>query len=138
MIGTHASATCEIGLVAVIGALAGRRFPLEDEKQTQAAIEMALVADLGRSRVRREVRIMGGIIDFLVLDAPSGADTTPGATGIEVKLKGQPREILRQVRGYAWEPTISGLVLVTAKPVPAPADLCGKPFAVLDLGRAWL
>lgn len=120
-------------IIAVLGALAGRRFPLEDEKQTQAVIEAALVHEFRRARVRREVPIMGGVIDFLVED-----EDCAGAIGIEIKIKGQPREILRQVRGYAWEPTLSGLVLATAKPVPAPGDLCGKPFAVLDLSRAWL
>lgn len=119
-------------IIAVLGALTGCRFPLEDEKQTQAAIEIALRHEF-RGRVRREVRIMGGIIDFLI-----AGDEYVGAIGIEVKIKGKPREILRQVRGYAWEPTLSGLVLATAKTVPAGAELCGKPFAVLDLGRAWL
>jgi len=139
----------ESPIIAVLAALAGRRFPLEDEKQTQAAMEAVLRHEF-RGRMQREVRIMGGIIDFVVwpLDPaqlprpPAGSapaeSVGANAIGIEVKIKGQPREILRQVRGYAWEPTLAGLILATAKPVPSDGELCGKPFVVLDLARAWL
>jgi hypothetical protein len=40
---------------------------------------------------------------------------------------------VRQVNGYAKEPAIDGLVLVTAKPVTLGPTIGGKPVAVLDL-----
>lgn len=122
-------------------ALRGCRLPLEDEKQTQAAIAEVLAQKLGpvggwahqsaRDPVvmwSREVPVAGGIIDFVALRD----------IGIEVKLKGAPLNIVRQLHAYAAEPAISGLVLVTAKPVALPATIRGKPVAVVDLGRAWL
>jgi hypothetical protein len=123
----------EHAIAAVLGALAGRRLPLEDEKATQAAIQMVLCGEFHVSRVKREVPIMGGRIDFLVDPAGDGEQI-----GIEVKIKGQPREILRQIRGYAWEPSLAGLVLATARTMWLPADICGKPLAVVGLGKAWL
>ena len=124
-------------LQKILAALAGKRFPLEDEKQTQA--EIALV--LGRAGVLalREVPIAGGVIDFVAefgkVSLVAGHNTK---IGIEVKLKGQPEAIRRQLKGYAAEPALAALVLVTAKPVAMPAAIGGKPLAVLDLGRAWL
>ncbi len=122
----------EIDIDLVLATLVGRRFPLEDEKQTQAAIHAALLADLD-GFVFREHRIEGGIIDFVVVCHPG-----PGFVGIEVKLKGQPASIVRQITGYATDPQICGLVLVTAKAMPMPPMICGKPVHVFDLGRAWL
>lgn len=117
----------------VLAALAGRRFPLEDEKATQTAIGDALVEALGADWVFREHRIVGGTIDFVVVDHPG-----PGVIGIEVKLKGPAPAIRRQLAAYADEPSIAALVLVTAKPMALPAAIGGKPLAVVDLGRAWL
>lgn len=113
-------------LQKIMAALATRRFPLEDEKRTQAAIAEAL----GSAEIdhRREQPIAGGVIDFVAL----------GDVGIEVKIKGQPASIRRQLEAYAAEPTLAGLLLVTSKAVALPAEMKGKPVAQLHLGRAWL
>lgn len=115
------------GMQSVLTALAGHRFSLEDEKRTQNEIWSVLLADRRTWQVKREVRIAGGIIDFVVDD-----------TGVEIKLKGQPAGIARQLKGYAADPGIHGLVLVTARPVALGARAGAKPLAVLDLARAWL
>lgn len=115
------------GMQAVLRVLAGQRFSLEDEKRTQNEIWSVLLANAATRGVAREVRIAGGIIDFVV-----------DSVGIEVKLKGQPASIARQLKGYAKEPALDGFVLVTAKPVALGAKLGSKPIAVLDLARAWL
>lgn len=120
-------------LQPVTAALAGQRFPLEDEKRTQEAIGDALTRALGADWVVREYRLTSGIIDFVVVDHPG-----PGLIGIEVKIKGAPREIVRQLVRYAGEVQIAGLVLVTARPMRLPPTLQGKPVAMVDLGRAWL
>jgi len=112
---------------AVLAVLAGKRFSLEDEKRTQTEMWSVLEADPRTWQGGREVRVAGGIIDFLI-----------GGAGIEVKLKGQPAAIARQLKGYAAEPAIEGLVLVTARPVALGARIGGKPVAVFDLARAWL
>jgi hypothetical protein len=110
----------------VMAILSLRRFSLEDEKRTQAEIAEALDARV--DTWQREVRIAGGIIDFVAF----------GEIGIEVKIKGAPKDIRRQLEGYAAEQTLSGLVLVSSKPVSLPAEINGKPVAQLNLGRAWL
>ncbi len=117
----------------IMAALYGKRFPLEDEKATQAGIFSALTDDAVAltmspwASVNREVRIAGGIIDLLVADV-----------GIEVKIKGQPKAIIRQLNSYSAEPSLSGLILVTSRPVALGPTIGGKPVAVFDMARAWL
>lgn len=113
-------------LRTVTDLLSGRRFPLEDEKATQRAIADVLDANL--DEWARECSVDGGIIDFRAL----------GDIGVEVKLKGQPAAILRQLERYAADPTLAALVLVTAKPVALPLLIGGKPVRIIDLGKAWL
>lgn len=111
---------------AVVAAFSGKRFPLEDEIRTQAAIHGALTARFG-ALVEREASAPGGRIDFRVADV-----------GCEIKLKGSPAAIIRQCARYLDSPWMAGLVLVTAKAVPLPPMLKGKPCRVVNLGAAWL
>lgn len=124
----------------VLAALAGKRFPLEDEKRTQAAIAEAIEA--AGLAAEREVPVVGGVIDLVAtVSEPSPPPLRSMRfchIGIEVKLKGAAPAILRQLKGYAHEPALDALVLVTAKLLALPRALSGKPLAVLDLGRAWL
>lgn len=123
-------------MLAIINALTGKRIALQDEKRAQEDIERILLeahcalpehAILAMPHPEREVRVAGGIVDHLV-----------GTIGIEVKLKGRPGDILRQLRRYAEDPGITGLILVTSRPLSLPSSLKGKPLIVFDLGRAWL
>lgn len=72
-------------------ALSGKRFPLEDEKVTQAAIAKAL-ADAG-IRFEREVPVDGGVIDFVATFSEPFPPPCRGRRfrhiGLEVKIKGQ-------------------------------------------------
>lgn len=111
---------------AVAATLFGKRFPLENEIGTQAAIFEALRAKFG-GLVEREAPAPGGRIDFAVADI-----------GVEVKLKGQPAAIIRQCTRYLNDRRFAGLVLVTAKLVALPPMVCGKPCRVVNLGAAWL
>lgn len=111
---------------AVIEALRGVRFLLEDEKQLQA--DMALTFARASIACEREVQVTGGIIDFMAA----------GGVGIEVKIGGQRGAILRQVKAYMRDDRISELVIVTARPLALAPVIGGKPAFVLDLGRAWL
>lgn len=110
----------------VLARLAVKRLPLEDEKETQRAIGTAL-AEEPAFDFEREVHVQGGIIDFLV-----------GDVGIEVKLKGGAGAIGRQLRAYAKEPAIKGLIFVTAKPIVLADHINGKPLVTFNLGRGWL
>lgn len=112
---------------SVLQVLSGKRFPMEDEKKTQLAIWAALEADARTWNCSREAKIAGGVIDFIV-----------GDCGVEVKIKGQAAAIVRQLKRYAEEPRILGLVLVTLKPVAVPATINAKPVVVLNMGAAWL
>lgn len=114
----------------IMAALRGKRFPLEDEKQTQRAICDEL-DNAFPGLVEREYPIASGVIDFLVIRPAS-------FVGIEVKIKGQPASIIRQIKGYAADARFGGFILASSKPVAIPGMIGGKPVAVLDLARAWL
>lgn len=122
------------GMQVVLQVLRGRRFSLEDEKRTQNELWSVLCGDPKTWATMREVRIAGGIIDFIV---DTSYREKPNV-GLEVKLKGQPAAIVRQLKRYADEPLLDGLLLVTAKPVVIGPTIGGKPVAVLNLGEAWL
>lgn len=109
----------------VIDLIGRSRLPMSDEKVLQVAIER-LFRDNGVA-VEREVKVAGGIIDFLA-----------GNVGIEVKIEGPAREVHRQLTGYAAEPRIEHLVLVAAFPCSMPPVIGDKPCTVVNLGRAWL
>lgn len=115
------------GMDQVIRLLSGKRLSLEDEKRTQSGIAVAFWAASGLDWAR-EVPVEGGIIDFLV----------DGDTGVEVKLRARAADVRRQLQRYARDARLTGLVLVTARPVALPGSIGGKPVAVIDLGRAWL
>lgn len=107
-------------------ALIGRsRLPMSDEKVLQQAIEI-LLGSQGIAFTREAV-VAGGVIDFLA-----------GDVGIEVKIAGPAREVLRQLTRYAEEPRIAHLVLVAAFPCALPPIIGGKRCTIVDLGRAWL
>lgn len=119
---------------AVVDRLSRKRLPLEDEKETQRAIALALTECPIVWWYDREVPVTGGIIDFLVTDRPGIAEHV----GIEVKLKGGAGAIGRQLRAYAKEPAIKGLIFVTAKPIVLADHINGKPLVTFNLGRGWL
>lgn len=102
------------------------RFPITDEKETQREIEKALAGagmDFGR-----EVRLSDqDTVDFMV-----------GKVALEVKLKGSPMKIYRQLARYAEHESVEAILLVTARSMTLPATINGKPAAVVSLCRAWL
>lgn len=124
----------------IAAALAGKRFPFEDEKATQAAIDDALKA--AGLDVEREVPCGRGVIDFVVtLSVPFPAPCRGMRfkhVGIEVKIKGAAAEIARQVRGYAADENIDEIILMTSKPVRLPDQIADTPLHVFNMARAWL
>lgn len=110
----------------IVHVLTSHRLPLSDEKQLQAAIAGAFAA--AGLTAEREVRLApGDIVDFMVSDV-----------AIEVKIKGNKRDIFRQVERYCGHQAVGGLVLATNVPMALPAQVCGKPTSVALLGLGWL
>ncbi|WP_168991795.1 MULTISPECIES: hypothetical protein [Mesorhizobium] len=106
--------------------LRSTRLPAGPEKDVQAAIADAF-ANCGIA-FEREVNLGDGdIIDFVV-----------GDLGIEVKIKGSPRAILRQLRRYAAHSQLSAIALVSSVAMGVPPAIGAKRLDIVSLGRAWL
>lgn len=112
-------------LAAVMAVLRSTRFRWASEDDLQRGIEAALLAS-GIDAVR-EVRCgPGERLDLLV-----------GQVGIEVKVKGDWRGVLRQLRRYAEHDEVAALVLVTSVVAHAahlPELLNDKPAQVHLVG----
>lgn len=54
---------------------------------------------------------------------------------VELKIDGGVMAILRQLKRYADDPRLAGVVLVTTRPVSIPSSLGGKPLAMVSLWR---
>lgn len=113
-----------------------RRMPargLPDEAAVQEAIERALT--LAGVPFVREAVCVGGRIDFLV----GASDGTTGI-GVEVKVGGSVAALIRQVSGYAEEPRIASLLVVTTlhRLARMPRSIGGLPVDVVWLGGGML
>jgi hypothetical protein len=110
----------------IVHILTSHRLPLSDEKQLQEA--MAVVFSAANLTFQREVRLADGdIVDFMV-----------GVTAVEVKIKGNRRDIYRQIERYCTHAAVAELVLATNVPMSLPAFINGKAVSVAHLGRGWL
>lgn len=110
----------------VIGCLLSARFPLNPEKATQAAIASAF--ERAGVDYSREVHLGDGdIVDFMV-----------AGVAIEVKIKGQRREIYKQLERYARHEAVTSIVLATQLAMGLPESINGKRVLLANLGRAWL
>ena len=110
----------------IVHLLTSHRLPLSDEKQLQAAI--AAVFETAGLPFQREVRLNeGDIVDFMV-----------GRTAVEVKIKGNRRDIFRQLERYCDGASVGDIVLATNVPMGLPPEIRGKPASIALLGRGWL
>lgn len=110
----------------IVAFIEARRLSLTSEKRAQQDLESELV----RAGIehRREVRLSRhDIIDFMI-----------GAVGIEMKIKGQRREIYAQCARYCEHSEVKALVLATNAAMGMPTEICGKPVLIARLGIAWL
>lgn len=95
--------------------------------QTEEDLQCAIASALISSSVpfEREAKLSPtDRIDFLV-----------GEVGIEVKIKGSPTEVARQLNRYVQSEKIQSLLLVTSKAThrALPSELNGKPIKILYL-----
>lgn len=110
--------------------LRGHRFTCGTEEALQDGLA-AVLAGAGIEFVREHVLPAKGRIDFYV----------PAVRiGIETKVKGGWSATVRQVHGYACEPEIAGVILVTrrARQGVVPAAMNGKPVRVVQLWSSGL
>lgn len=110
----------------IVMVLAGRRFRLASETQTQADIAAAFAA-CGIAFAREHRLSPKDRLDFLC-----------GRVAVEVKTQGAKIAVYRQCARYCEHPDIDGLILATNMPMRLPALVNGKPCAVVNLGKAWL
>lgn len=113
-------------------ALRRHRLPFGDELACQRTV--AIILEQLGIVAEREVAVSGarGRIDFYVPDVQ---------LGIELKVKGGPSEVARQLLRYAEAPEIAGLMLVTGRARLAaglPDTLSGKPLRVVATWRGGL
>jgi hypothetical protein len=122
-------ATEDDTLKAVVASLRKRRFNYQNEKDLQAGIEAVLKADK-IDFVREHPLGDAGIVDFFV----------GGFLGIEVKIKGSPSEVARQLLRYAGRDEVKVLVLVTGRSALSalPKTMLGKPLMLVELWRTFL
>lgn len=114
---------------SIVEAIKTHKFIYNTEKQLQDGIAQVL----GEKNIpfEREKRIGEGlVIDFLVA----------GYIGLEVKTKGSPSEVARQLLAYAGCESVRELVLVTgrARLGRLPEELLGKKIHIITLWENFL
>lgn len=107
-----------------IYSVSGIRFIKDDEKKVQAHIKKLFPEATSEYFLTPKDKI-----DFIFLEH---------GIGIEVKIKGQPSSIIRQLERYAESPLINELILVTAKSISVPPILKGKKVFKFNINQAWL
>jgi hypothetical protein len=114
---------------AVVKALKAYRFNYSSEKELQEGVERVLSAAM--IPFERE-KILGeyGTIDFLV----------DGHIGIEIKTKGSPSAVARQLVRYFKCGDITELILLTGRSRlgKLPATILGKKLTVVTLWETFL
>jgi hypothetical protein len=102
------------------------RFPLEVEKETQAAIEQKF-KDNGIEYSREHKLDQENIPDFFI-----------DGIAIEIKIKGNAKSIYKQCERYCQFQEVKSLILVTNRSMGFPKEINGKPCYFINLGKAWL
>lgn len=110
----------------IIQILSSSRFNLENEKQTQKEIELKLKQN--KIHYVREHR----------LDEKNIPDFFIDGIAIEIKIKGNAKQIYKQCERYSNFDEVKNIMLVTNRSMGFPAEINGKSCYVVNLGKAWL
>lgn len=118
-------------LAPVVEAISAFRYRFANEDELQQGIDRALRAHLADACVIREHHLgRADRPDFFLRDL---------GIAVEVKVAGSRMEVVRQLQRYALHDEVRGVVLVTTRTChEMPADLCGKPVAVVRPSRGVL
>lgn len=98
---------------SIINILSSYEFSIHDEKILQ--FEIAEVFTFEKIEFKKEVVLANGIIDFMI-----------GDIGLEIKIKGQPMSIFRQLERYAQDDNINAIILANVKTMTLPDIINGK------------
>lgn len=120
----------QILVSAVVQALKAHRFNYQNEKELQEGVERVLS---GASIPFEREKILGGkfgTIDFLV----------DGQIGIEIKTKGSPSAVARQLVRYFECDKVTELILLTGRSRLGvmPPLILGKKLTVVTLWETFL
>ncbi len=119
--------TEELSMVTeIVKILSSHRFPLNNEKDTQAAIEAKF--QLNEINYTREHR----------LDPQNIPDFFIDGIAIEIKIKGNAKKIYKQCERYCNFDSVKELILVTNRSMGFPNQINGKPCYFIKLSNAWL
>ena len=118
---------------SIICEIAHSKLNLSDEKILQSEIYTILVNNFSKDcKVFAEKRLSNkDIIDF-VLERNNGEKI-----GIEVKIKGSPKNIYRQLARYS-EHNLDSIILLTNKAMGLPNKINNSELFYFNLGRSWL
>lgn len=108
--------------------LAGKKLIVSDEKQLQAQLMALFGACHELPFIVKEYRLSPyGNVDFFM-----------DGTAVEVKIKGSPMAIHRQLERYAKHPEVKEIILITSKTMTLPATINGLPAHVINISKSWL
>lgn len=118
-----------IATPVVVKALKQHRFNYSSEKELQEGVEHVLMAH-AIPHEREKVLGKFGTIDFLV----------DGRIGLEIKTKGSPSAVARQLMRYFECDMVSELILVTGKSGlgKLPPRMLSKKLTVVSLWESFL
>lgn len=112
----------------ILKVLYSHRFPLVIEKETQKAIEEKFSEN--EIPYSREHRLDEKNIPDFFIDIDGIA--------IEVKVKGNAKQIYKQCERYCKFDAVKKLILVTNKSMGFPKEINGKDCYFIKIGKAWL
>lgn len=108
--------------------LRGQRFIVSDEKQLQEQLFKLFSSSIELLGIQKEYSLgENGRVDFWVAGA-----------AIEVKTKGSPMAIYRQLKIYAAHESVKEIILITAKSMTLPVSINNKPAGFINISKAWL
>lgn len=110
----------------VLKILYSHRFTLIVEKETQAAIEQKF-SENEIPFIREHHLDEKNIPDFFI-----------EGIAVEVKIKGNAKQIYRQCERYCQFEEVRKLILVTNRSMGFPKQINGKDCYMVNLGKAWL
>jgi hypothetical protein len=121
----------ELALHTFVELLKSYRYSVGSEESFQRSLEQVLLRHRIEFLREHPLGRNCGRIDFYLPDHKFG---------IELKVKGSPTQVLRQMHRYAQCPDIGALILLTARArlAAAPATMNGRPLVAVAVWEGQL